>query len=442
MNLVIRNAEVVIDGAHTFSSLTVENGGKITHTAGYVGGMNVTVTGDMNLKFGGLITATGRGYGPGEGPGRGANNASEGGGSGASYGGEGTGGRSGTSPVAGPLYDDVKEPVEPGSGGGTGYSGKNNGSAGGGAIRLTVNGTLQVDGNIEANGHRADLGGAGSGGSIYLNVGTLAGNGLIQALGGPAYNNGGGGGGGRIAVYYVTKTYTGTLSAAGAYSDLGTTGAGTVFLCNCTIDEALVVSAKPVEAVKGSIAEVAIEINDQNRGVSSVSFDLSVKARTPKDAPPLQYEGSFVPGDLLKDADANIVEKEKGTLSVRIVGTRRSNGAGTLLTVPFLVPSTAATDTVYSVEIRNLFLTINDKDITSATVNGLITVKGRGPGDVDGDGKVTLLDATTALQIVVNLREGTPEEREGLDVNKDERASISDVTKILRIAVGLEEQPE
>ena len=91
------------------------------------------------------------------------------------------------------------------------------GGAGGGAIGLTVTGTLQVDGRISASG-LAGSGrstGGGSGGSIYLRVGTLTGSGVISANGGAGNSWGGGGGGGRIAVVYGANRFSGLMSAYG-----------------------------------------------------------------------------------------------------------------------------------------------------------------------------------------------------------------------------------
>jgi hypothetical protein len=91
-----------------------------------------------------------------------------------------------------PTHGSLREPVDLGSGG---YDG----NRGGGAIHVTA-GTLQLDGNILADGtsepsnHYYDGGGAG--GSIWLEVGTLTGNGLVRARGGTAYRGAGGGGGG------------------------------------------------------------------------------------------------------------------------------------------------------------------------------------------------------------------------------------------------------
>ncbi|NQU26017.1 MAG: RHS repeat protein, partial [Candidatus Nealsonbacteria bacterium] len=69
---------------------------------------------------------------------------------------------------------------------------------------LTVDGRLTVDGAITATGNNGiSPQGGGSGGSVYVTAGTVAGAGIIAANGGiGGSNNGGGGGGGRVAMYY------------------------------------------------------------------------------------------------------------------------------------------------------------------------------------------------------------------------------------------------
>jgi len=64
----------------------------------------------------------------------------------------------------------------------------NTGGAGGGAMKVTVTGKLQLDGRISANGGDSPYegGGGGSGGSIWLIAGTLSGGGIISARGAPA----------------------------------------------------------------------------------------------------------------------------------------------------------------------------------------------------------------------------------------------------------------
>jgi hypothetical protein len=116
-----------------------------------------------------------------------------------------------------------------GSGGSTpggGYIGV----SGGGAIQLTVAGTLTVNGLISANGGDAHgfaggQQGGGSGGSVYIITNAFSGSGAITANGGQSglatgAGAGGGGGGGRIAVYFQASSFTGSVEAAGG------TGAG------------------------------------------------------------------------------------------------------------------------------------------------------------------------------------------------------------------------
>jgi len=104
------------------------------------------------------------------------------------------------------------------------------GGMGGGVVRLIVNGQLQLNGSIKANGVSgsggAYPGGGGSGGSIDLTVGVLTGNGSVEASGG---NGGGatagGGGGGRIAVEGDVSSFAGDyLVSGGSGSDPGDPG--------------------------------------------------------------------------------------------------------------------------------------------------------------------------------------------------------------------------
>jgi hypothetical protein len=66
------------------------------------------------------------------------------------------------------------------------------GGAGGGALKfnvttaIEVNGTLSVDGDNARTGTTNKRYGAGSGGSIWINGGTLSGSGTISAQGGNA----------------------------------------------------------------------------------------------------------------------------------------------------------------------------------------------------------------------------------------------------------------
>ena len=134
------------------------------------------------------------------------------------------------------VYGDYRNPNEFGTGGYKGTPSFLAQTPGGGLIRIVAD-TLQVDGAINADGIAGE--GAGSGGGIRLDVGTLSGNGTISANGGALSGSTSfaSGGGGRIAAYYTDKSgFTGNITANGGYYSTsssktrGCGGAGTVYM--------------------------------------------------------------------------------------------------------------------------------------------------------------------------------------------------------------------
>lgn len=194
------------------SNLLISGGGTLTCLRTQTN-LDVTVLRNATIDDGSAITVAALGYGAGAGPGAGQSTNSIG--SGAGYGGQG--GASSLLP-GGPTYGSAQQPVDQGSGGGPGYGAQVGTSEGGGAIRLTVGGSLMVNGAISANGNAGlqDDAGGGSGGSVWLTAGALAGEGAITANGGAGeLYDGGGGGGGRIAIYTPLNVFGGLVSAAG-----------------------------------------------------------------------------------------------------------------------------------------------------------------------------------------------------------------------------------
>lgn len=98
--------------------------------------------------------------------------------SGAGHGGNGGRGRDQTR--VGVAYGHVYEPEHFGCrGGGTG-------GLGGGIIRMSVRGNLQIDGTISCNGAAGQQprSGGGSGGSIWIDTNLMKGYGAVQVNGG------------------------------------------------------------------------------------------------------------------------------------------------------------------------------------------------------------------------------------------------------------------
>jgi len=194
------------------SNLLLTGGGALTCLKTQTN-LDLAVLRNATIETGSGISVDGKGFAGFTGPGAGQSTNSIG--SGAGYGGHG--GASSLSPGGG-TYGSAQQPVDRGSGGGPGYGALAGGSEGGGAIRLSVGGTLMANGLLSANGNaglQEDAGG-GSGGSIWLTAGALAGNGIFAADGGAGESyGGGGGGGGRIAIYTPVNVFGGSVSAAG-----------------------------------------------------------------------------------------------------------------------------------------------------------------------------------------------------------------------------------
>lgn len=215
---------IITNGARTYaqSTLVVNRLVMATNSSliqlGGQSNLTITVVNDAIIDAGGIISADGAGYGDVTGPGAPVSGIDAQGGA---YGGMGGGGQGRES---GFPYGSVVHPTDLGSGGVH--------SAGGGALRLSIGGIMTLEGKVTANG-TTNLGG-GSGGSIYLTVGTLNGAGRIAANGGQGLGNvsighpGGGGGGGRVAIYYGTNNFSGNVTALGGDAWDTPGGAGTI----------------------------------------------------------------------------------------------------------------------------------------------------------------------------------------------------------------------
>ncbi|MFQ5493024.1 MAG: LamG-like jellyroll fold domain-containing protein [Candidatus Dojkabacteria bacterium] len=195
---------------------------------------------NLDLDPGSTISGNYLGYGSESGPGRGIIGSKRGGGaSHGGYGGTGNG-------ASGVPYDDIKQPTQPGSGGGRGngsFNQRRNGGPGGSAIHLEITGSATLDGvittiggNGSTNAHGANSGG-GSGGAIWIDTDILTktpgATTIIRANGGSGGGSGGAGAGGRIAIYArttddVTQDANTTIEAYTGGGSYG--GAGTIYI--------------------------------------------------------------------------------------------------------------------------------------------------------------------------------------------------------------------
>ncbi|MFZ2882510.1 MAG: hypothetical protein WA019_05540, partial [Candidatus Moraniibacteriota bacterium] len=230
-------------------NVTINNGGTLTHSANTTAKtyyLDLTIA-NLTINSGGYVNIDGKGYAGGAangGTGIGSGGGGGGGNCGVSWCGGGSGGGAGYGGVGGigaawtmaggsggVEYDQslVNASVSLGSGGGGGgrgyYSAYENGGAGGaggGAVKLNISGTftlnsggyITANGSVGANdpGTYGGAGGGGSGGSIWIQAGTIVGSGTIRANGGNGGNGyaggylGGGGSGGRVVITYATDS--------------------------------------------------------------------------------------------------------------------------------------------------------------------------------------------------------------------------------------------
>ncbi|MEQ9095041.1 MAG: immunoglobulin domain-containing protein [Phycisphaerales bacterium] len=181
--------------------------------------------GDVTIAGSAEFTASGMGFPTDQGPGAGTAGRTWGGGGG--HGGAGGNGRSDDpEAIGGGSYGIDTFPTTLGSGGGRDPDSDIDAGAGGGAFRLSVGGTLMLDGPVLADGisGRGEQAGGGSGGSIWIDANAITGTNGVFARGGTGPSAGGGGGGGYIAIYSCLVSPSVTASAAGGGSGSGERG--------------------------------------------------------------------------------------------------------------------------------------------------------------------------------------------------------------------------
>ena len=187
---VVANQPVVVS-----NDVYVAAGATLTHAVGSK--LDLSCGGDMTIEKEGAVDVDRKGNST---KGRTNNNQSR-----TSYGGLGGLGLQ--------CYGSIRQPNDLGS------RGTYDSTMAGGAVRLTVAGTLCVEGRVSSNGRCSGTessDGAGSGGSVWLTVGSLIGSGAITA-----WEEARLAGGGRIAIYQ-TATATRTAFTGTIYVDNGT----------------------------------------------------------------------------------------------------------------------------------------------------------------------------------------------------------------------------
>jgi hypothetical protein len=272
-NLTVGGGAVVCPQSSfpVLSNLIITAGGLFTSLSDQLN-LDLVILGNVDVAAGGAIAVDAKGFAQAGGPG--AGQSVGGSGSGAGYG--GLGGASATAAPGGTNYGSAQQPVNQGSGGGFGSGTLYGGSEGGGAIRLNVGGVLTLDGQLSANGNWGlqDNSGGGSGGSIWVTAGTVAGNGQITADGGEGELYGGGGGaGGRIAIYSHANVFAGLVSVFGGEGDFRGADGSIFYSANLTLQ---VLSHTPAGIVSNGVSSVDLVFNEAPDPASFSGADVSL----------------------------------------------------------------------------------------------------------------------------------------------------------------------
>ncbi len=285
-DLIIRGGAIASASSSTsFANLFVNSNGWLVPNIGQpqLPGSSITLGfgGNATIQPGGGIIADSAGSGGGTGSGAGhttalgITNVSSGAGHGA-FG----GGSIGNLASGGSAYDTPTGPTQAGSGGGGGTFGTGVvGGSGGGIVRLTVTGTLEVDGLISANGGNGvgEGTGGGSGGSIWLSVGTLAGAGSISAIGGNGFDSlGGGGAGGMIFLPCNVNAFSGQIAAYGG-SGANRGGTGTILIQTPGRNSQLVLDGGGNRGANTSLYNsTTTDVTLRNGAMASINESISV----------------------------------------------------------------------------------------------------------------------------------------------------------------------
>jgi hypothetical protein len=388
-----RRADVINANA-AWTGLTIQYGGSLTHSKNDATAnpfYKVELSNFDSIKVFGNIDTTGKGYpatfGPGASSGR----------YGASY--AGLGGRINAGSL-GSTYGRIVDADYLGSGGG--------GGSGGGFIKITrgssLNTNLELRGLIRSAGTSAC--GAGSGGSIYIDVVTFSGSGgQLSVLGGDGVNCGtndtagasGSGGGGRIAVFYASDSFDGGLmnlnyetygGNGGTYNRDG--AAGTVFLKNNGIvspdanGHLLVFNGSRRYYEDTTTLLTAF---DESLLLDSIHTDASAILHLPSSFSTFELPNALINYRLISEGDFTFNGGAGGHLQIKYGGYLEWRKLTPLNVQQMTIDQGGVLTHTRNTTTKNYIVNLNVAGDLS--VNGLIDAEGRGYARDQGPGKGT-----------------------------------------------------
>jgi len=201
---------------------------------------------------------------------------------------------------------------------------------------------------------------------------------------------------------------------------------------------ALTVATDPATPVKpGDVVNILINVNEAAKNVAGAQVVVNFGALGAVTAEAdVKYgvipAGGFIAVNLGTPGEANI----------GVVATSGGNGPGTLLTIPIKVAADAKPGE-YPINIT--LASLNDPtgtDIPVTVTGGKVVVAEVAPppavvpGDLTGDGKLTVDDVQAAILLAFQAQPD-PAKVKIVDVNNDGKLSLADLRIMLRRALGL-----
>jgi hypothetical protein len=255
-----------------------------------------------------------------------------------------------------------------------------------------------------------------------------------------------------------TFSFTPSLGQAGAYTVTFTATDSKGGASSKTV--ALTIGQPPTQgvlqvgtgfAIPGNFVNIPIVSTENLPNPSGLRFTVSFNGLTPASATGLELRDVLL-GDGLSGGQI-VKDIQQGTATVNITGGTSVLTGNPLAILRFRVPAGMAIGTTAALDLSNVAVTLEGENgtqqfvIPQQTLGGTLHVVM--PGDVNGDGKVNVQDATRFLRMAINLIPATPELIAAGDVAPknadgtvgDGKVNVQDVTRIVRRAVGLEPDP-
>jgi hypothetical protein len=188
---------------------------------------------------------------------------------------------------------------------------------------------------------------------------------------------------------------------------------------------------------RNKIASLEVSADESVGNIKGVQFYMALDKPSQLTAPPLEIElDGVTPGNLFSNPSVLTEPNPSGGASVIVTSSQTAHGPGVLAFIPVRVPPDAPLNAGYSISVNNAFVTVGDQDLPIQGQGAHLTVIGL-KGDLDGDDAVTVKDAVLALRIGIGLMQPSSDQLIAVDLHKNGQITISDVTQILRGAVGL-----